>query len=135
MDGLRPLFRIPVREPRAIETEVRGDVILVLLSGEHDASTAEAIREFLSAAAARASGVALSLADVTFIDSSVIHALVIGDRKLREHDRRLGVYAMPGSIADRTLQLCRLNQALVFADTLDEAIRFAEQPVEPASAA
>jgi anti-anti-sigma regulatory factor len=81
------------------------------------------------------SGVAVSLAGVTFMDSAIIHALVIGDRKLAESGRRLVLYAEPGSPADRVLELCRLNETLLFGDTLDEAIVFARQTAEPTPAA
>jgi anti-anti-sigma regulatory factor len=72
-------------------------------------------------------GVVLSLADVTFMDSSVIRALVVGDEELLQSGRRLVLYVDTGSVAGRVLELCRRNEMLCFAETLPQAILVAKQ--------
>jgi anti-anti-sigma factor len=122
----------PVAEAQVLDTPVIAvekleDVILIRLFGERDAATVSEIQTAVTRGMIGGSGVAVSLAGVTFMDSAVIHTLVIGDRKLTEVGRRLVLYAEPGSPADRVLELCCLNQALLFGDTLEEAVEFARQ--------
>jgi anti-anti-sigma factor len=126
-----PVERIP--EPVVAVERLEG-VVLVRLFGEHDAASAAQIQEAVTEGMLGGSGVAVSLAGVTFMDSAVVHALVIGDRKLGERGRRLALYAEPGSVADRVLELCRLNALLLFGDTLDEAVEFARQRTAAAPA-
>ena len=108
--------------------EERDDVTVISLFGQHDAGTAEKITTAITRAARDGSGVVLSLAGVTFMDSSVIHALVVADKRLIENGRRLVLHVEPGSAADRVLGLCRLNELLFFSDGLRQAIAFAQQP-------
>jgi anti-anti-sigma factor len=120
--------------PTVAVEEVEG-VVLIRLFGEHDVATASEIQTAATRAMMKGSGVAISLAGVTFMDSAIVHTLVIGDRKLTERGRRLVLYTEPGSPADRVLELCRLSETLLFGDTLEEAILFARQTTEPAPAA
>jgi anti-anti-sigma factor len=75
------------------------------------------------------------LSGVTFIDSSVIHALCASDRTLHLHGGRLVVYTERRSVAERVLELCRLKDRLLFGDTLEQAIGFARQAAEPTAPA
>jgi anti-anti-sigma factor len=111
----------------AIDVEHGEGYVLVRLTGEHDASNCWEIQKEISHAAIEGCGVAISLTDVTFMDSAVIRALVTGDRTLMAQGRRLALHVEPESAADRILELCRLNEVLLFGDTLREAIMFARQ--------
>lgn len=115
-----------VFEP-SIDVEDGDGFVLIRLFGEHDAGNCWKIQQAVSRAAIEGRGAAVSLADVTFMDSSVIRALIIADRTLMSHGRRLSVYVEPGSVADRALELGQLNDLLLFGDTVDEAVMFAQQ--------
>jgi anti-anti-sigma factor len=105
------------------------DVTIIRLFGEHDARTADGIKTEITRAARNGTGVALSLADATFIDSAVVNALVVGDRRLIQYGRRrLVLYVEPGSLAGRALEPCRRNDLLCFSDTFEEATVVAKQP-------
>jgi len=111
------------------------EVRVIRLFGEHDVATANDLKVAVRQAAIDGKGAAVCLAHVTFMDSAVVHALCVSDRTLWERGRRLAIYTEPRGIADRVLELCRLNETLLFGDTLEEAIEFARQSHEPAPAA
>jgi anti-anti-sigma factor len=130
----------PVIEERPLETpslaiEEHDGVTIIRLFGEHDVETAAGITTEITRAAIGGAGVVLSLAGITFMDSSVIHALVVGDKRLIQDGRRLLLHVEPGSPADRVLELCRLNEMLCFGDTLHDAIAFAKQTADEPPAA
>jgi len=109
-----------------VTVEEHEGVTLLKLVGEHDAMTTQMILSEISRAG-RDGGVAVSLADAKFIDSTVLHALVIGDRMLRTFGRRLAIYSEPGTPPDRVIELSSLNHLLLLGDTVAEAIEFAKQ--------
>jgi anti-anti-sigma factor len=105
-------------------------VTIIRLFGEQDRRTAEGIKTEITRAAQSGAGVAVSLADATVLDSSLIEALVVGDRRLAPYGRRLALHVEPGSLPDRILELARLNEVLRFSTTLDEAVLCAQQAAD-----
>jgi anti-sigma B factor antagonist len=52
------------------------DVVVVVVEGEHDIYTAPTLRERLNEAIARGGGIVVDLSGATFVDSSVLGALL-----------------------------------------------------------
>jgi anti-sigma B factor antagonist len=64
--------------------DTAGDVIVVGVEGEHDIYTAPALRERLDEALERGGGVVVDLTRATFVDSSVLGALLDARRRALE---------------------------------------------------
>jgi anti-sigma B factor antagonist len=64
--------------------DAAGDVIVVAIEGEHDIYTAPALRERLDEALERGGGVVVDLTRATFVDSSVLGALLDARRRALE---------------------------------------------------
>jgi anti-sigma B factor antagonist len=64
--------------------DTAGDVIVVAIEGEHDIYTAPALRERLDEALERGGGVVVDLTRATFVDSSVLGALLDARRRALE---------------------------------------------------
>jgi anti-sigma B factor antagonist len=56
--------------------DAAGDVVVVVVEGEHDIYTAPALRERLDEAIERGGGIVVDLSGATFVDSSVLGALL-----------------------------------------------------------
>jgi anti-anti-sigma factor len=106
-----------------------GDVKVVTLVGEHDINTAKQVRAQLDASVT-ADGLVVSIAEVEFLDSSIVHALFQADRRLRERDRRLVLHVGTPVIVERVLDLSGLKQQMRCTGSLEEALALAEQPLE-----
>src|SRR3954466_748097 len=64
--------------------ESAGDVVVVVVEGEHDIYTAPTLRERLEEALGRGGGIVVDLTGATFVDSSVLGALLDARRKAIE---------------------------------------------------
>lgn len=64
-----------------------GDVVIVSVEGEHDIYTAPTLRERLDEALSRGGGVVVDLTAATFVDSSVLGALLDARRRALESDQ------------------------------------------------
>jgi anti-sigma B factor antagonist len=58
-----------------------GDVVVVVVQGEHDIYTAPTLRERLDEALDRGGGIVVDLTKATFVDSSVLGALLDARRR------------------------------------------------------
>src|SRR5215218_5605394 len=56
--------------------DAAGDVVVVVVEGEHDIYTAPALRDRLDEAIGRGGGIVVDLTGATFVDSSVLGALL-----------------------------------------------------------
>jgi anti-sigma B factor antagonist len=56
--------------------DAAGDVVVVVVEGEHDIYTAPTLRERLHEAIGRGGGIVVDLSGATFVDSSVLGALL-----------------------------------------------------------
>ena len=63
------------------------DVVVVVVEGEHDIYTAPTLRERLDAALERGGGVVVDLTAATFVDSSVLGALLDARRRALDADQ------------------------------------------------
>ena len=61
--------------------DAAGDVVVVVVEGEHDIYTAPTLRERLDEALDRGGGIVVDLTAATFVDSSVLGALLDARRR------------------------------------------------------
>src|SRR5919112_4875301 len=64
--------------------ETAGDVVVVVVEGEHDIYTAPTLRERLDEALGRGGGIVVDLTRAPFVDSSVLGALLDSRRRALE---------------------------------------------------
>src|SRR3954468_21292041 len=64
--------------------DTAGDVIVVVVEGEHDIYTAPTLRERLDEALGHGGGIVVDLTAATFVDSSVLGALLDARRRALE---------------------------------------------------
>ena len=105
-----------------IETERRGEVVVLRLCGEHDVASASSLAEALTDGAWDGSGVVVSLVKTQFIDSSVINVLIRADAQLRERGKRLVLHVATESVVRRVLDLTQLSSNLPTTGSLEEAL-------------
>lgn len=112
----------------SVELEVlRENAIVIRLSGEVDLSSAGLLSEQFEAIAGREpTSVILDATNVTFIDSTGLHALVEGKRIL--HERGSQIFLVPSRQVRRVLELVFPDP--LFASrlsTVDEALAAIDQ--------
>ena len=62
------------------------DTVVVILVGDHDLSTAPELRSVLTRAIADGPGVVVDLGETTFLDSSILHALIEANLTLQRRN-------------------------------------------------
>jgi anti-sigma B factor antagonist len=104
--------------------DAAGDVVVVLVEGEHDIYTAPMLRERLEEALGRQGGIVVDLTPATFVDSSILGALLDARRRAEEQSQGfvvlVGAGAEPG--VQRILDITGLIPVLPVVGDRDEAI-------------
>lgn len=105
-----------------------GDVLLVVVRGEHDIYTAPALRDRLEdAMAARPTGIVVDLSGATFLDSSILGALLEARRQAIE--RSLGYVVCLGEEPEpgvaRILEITGLVPVFPVVRSYEEAMEAA----------
>jgi anti-sigma B factor antagonist len=94
--------------------DAAGDVVVVVVEGEHDIYTAPTLRDRLDEAIGRGGGIVVDLTGATFVDSSVLGALLAARRRALEADQGfvvcLGASVEPG--VQRILDITGLTPVL-----------------------
>jgi anti-sigma B factor antagonist len=107
--------------------DAAGDVVVVVVEGEHDIYTAPALRERLEEALGKGGGVVVDLTGATFVDSSVLGALL--DARRRALDAHQGFVVCVGEQVEpgvrRILDITGLVPVLPVVSGRDEAIEAA----------
>jgi anti-sigma B factor antagonist len=104
------------------------DAAWVHLAGELDMAAAPALKEALRAAQTQAQVVVLDLRDLTFMDSSGIHAILPGSLFAKRPGHRLILVRGPKQI-DRLLELAGVTDKLDIADSaLEPPARLGSRP-------
>jgi anti-sigma B factor antagonist len=105
--------------------DVAEDVVVVVVEGEHDIYTAPTLRERLDEAIGRGAGVVVDLTRATFVDSSVLGALL--DARRRALDAQQGFVVCVGEDVEpgvqRILDITGLVPVLPVVNGREEAIR------------
>jgi anti-sigma B factor antagonist len=103
------------------------DVVMVVVEGEHDIYTAPTLRERLDEAIGRSNWVVVDLTGATFVDSSVLGALL--DARRRALDAGQGFVVCVGDEVEpgvqRILDITGLVPVLPVVNGREEAIRTA----------
>jgi anti-sigma B factor antagonist len=109
----------PLDQPVAGVSEIRG-ALVVRLTGELDLYNAPALREALLDCVARSpSRLVLDLAEVTFVDSTTLGALIEVRSKLGSRDGL--VLAAPGLETRRALEISGLDRHFRVSETVEDA--------------
>lgn len=109
--------------PSTVEVEFESPgVAIVTLRGEHDLSSCPRLTEALAEASTRPN-VLVNLSECTFIDSSIVHALLSASARLRARDGRLELVipAEPG-VVQRVAELTPLAATLLIHETCGAGI-------------
>jgi anti-anti-sigma factor len=111
-----------------------GDVVVVVVEGEHDIYTAPTLRERLEEALGRGGGIVVDLTKATFVDSSVLGALLDSRRRALEAQQGfvvcVGESVEPG--VQRILDITGLVPVLPVLRGREEAIETARSNGAPA---
>src|SRR3954447_4653398 len=103
------------------------DVIVVVVEGEHDIYTAPTLRERLDEALGRGGGIVVDLTAATFVDSSVLGALL--DARRRAIEAGQGYVVCAGEAVEpgvqRILDITGLVPVLPVIQRRDEAVSVA----------
>lgn len=100
------------------KAETHGDLIVVRVTGEVDLSWSQAIRKTILESLAKASAVGVDLAEVSYIDSSGIAALVEGFQTARGKGQKFALVAASPAVK-AVLQLARLDRVFPMVDNAD----------------
>ena len=103
-----------------------GRSAVVRAGGEIDTRTAHRLHEAVTEAAGLASHVVIDLAQVTFVDSSGLGALIAARNTAREGRGSLSLVSPP-PVVRRLLGSTRLHDVFAIYDSLDEAVNATEQ--------
>lgn len=114
--------------------DTAGDVVVVAVEGEHDIYTAPTLRERLDEALERGGGVVVDLTRATFVDSSVLGALLDARRRALESSQGfvvcIGDTVEPG--VRRILDITGLVPVLPVIEGREAAIEAARANGSPA---
>ena len=111
-----------VRDRVEVES-VAEHVWVVALHGEHDLSTSKQVGRAIDEVFAGGSRIVLDLSQATFIDSTVLAAVVEAqERADKKPDDELVVVAVPGSAPRRALDLAQIELRVDIYDSRDEAL-------------
>src|SRR2546429_6755573 len=111
----------------AIVVELRDDVAVIGLVGEHDMTTADELSSVIDEQASSRRGIVVSLAETTFIDSAIVHRLYKGDRRMLDAGRRLVLHVGNEPVVDRVLEIGGLLEELIWSVSRHDAGGFAGQ--------
>ena len=107
--------------------DTAGDVVVVVVEGEHDIYTAPTLRERLEEALGRGLGLVVDLTGATFVDSSVLGALLDARRRALESAQGFAVcvgHAVEPGV-QRILDITGLVPILPVVRGRDEAVEAA----------
>jgi anti-sigma B factor antagonist len=117
--------------------DTAGDVIVVVVEGEHDIYTAPTLRERLEEALGRGGGIVVDLTAATFVDSSVLGALLDARRRAIESSQGfvvcVGETVEPG--VQRILDITGLVPVLPVVRSRDDAVEAARTDANGAARA
>lgn len=108
-----------------IVREPEGDVVVLALRGEHDLSTAPAVRDELDHAIADGGGIVVDLTETEFIDSSILGVLVEAYRTMVGDGSSPAAFALaatPGGPVTRLLDLVAVSDLVQVYPTRADAL-------------
>ena len=107
--------------------DVHGDVLVVVVNGEHDIYTAPSLRERLEQGLGAERGLVVDLSGATFLDSSILGALL--EARRQAHEKGLGFVVClaedPEPGVQRILEITGLVPVFPVVRGRDEALEAA----------
>jgi anti-sigma B factor antagonist len=103
------------------------DIAAVCLEGDWDLTNAPSLRDHFDRALESENGCILDLSGATFIDSSIIHALVRASRVARSRGQAVVLQLGTAAIVERALKIAEIEQVLPRAHDREEALRIIQQ--------
>jgi anti-sigma B factor antagonist len=118
---------VAARASRIEVDSAAGSLATVSLEGEHDLSTAASVRAELEAALEGGASLVVDLGPATFIDSSILAALIAAGGQARELGLGFSVVVPAGAAAGvrRVIEVTGLADALTVRETIEAAIESA----------
>jgi anti-sigma B factor antagonist len=113
---------VPELPDSRIDVENRAGVWVLSLHGEHDLATQPSLREQLQHVRAAGGPIVVDLSPTTFVDSTIIGALIESAADLEPNEPGVFAVTPPGSAARRLCDLVGLGDALPVHDDLVSAI-------------
>jgi anti-sigma B factor antagonist len=106
-------------------------VVVVSLTGEHDLTTAPALRERIEGVAAEGTGLLIDLSAAEFIDSSIIGVILEAQRQADEAGTGFAAALEGGDAAvRRVLEVTGLDTNMPVHTSMDQALAHARTPKE-----
>jgi anti-anti-sigma factor len=106
-----------------IVQDLPGDRWLVTLQGEHDASTANVVRDQLQAVLRSGTDVVVDLSVTPFIDSSILAVLIDANKQTEgREDKRFGLVVAKRTPPERLLRLVGLLREFEVFGSVEEAL-------------
>jgi anti-anti-sigma factor len=113
---------VPGLPDSRIDVENRAGVWVLSLHGEHDLATQPSLREQLRHVRTAGGPIVVDLSPTTFVDSTIIGALLESATGLEATEPGVFAIAPPGSPARRLADLVRLGDAVPVYDDMAAAI-------------
>ena len=96
--------------------------MLVVLSGEHDITSAEELRQAFDQSLGRCDHLIVDLSAVEFIDSTTIRVLMETRRHALERDRKFTLVLGTAPIVERVLEISGLLTLMDVVPTVERAL-------------
>ena len=106
-----------------VRTTANGSTFLVELAGEMDMTTSPALSQAIERTPEGTALVVVDLAELGFLDSSGLNALVRGRRVLADREISMCVVVPPESPIRRVFEITRLTESLSVVDTQPPSLR------------
>jgi anti-anti-sigma factor len=100
------------------------EVAVVVVTGEHDLSTATPLEDAITDAISSAPAVVIDLDHAEFIDSAVLRVLILGQQRAEEAGKgfAIAITDSTGHAVRRLLELTGLDRKLTLASGRDAAV-------------
>jgi anti-anti-sigma factor len=119
---------VDVYLPTVTVVDATDTIIALDLQGEFDFNDADTIADHARRALESHRHLIVNLSDVTFIDSSIVHALFKAQAAAEDAGRRFVLQFGTHAIVERVLSITEADTKFVTAPSRSEAIRLIEQP-------
>jgi len=110
------------REPTIDVRSPHPHAVLVVLGGEHDLSSAEALRQTFEQSFGNCDHLIVDLSAVEFIDSTTIRVLMETRGHAIERDRKLSVVLGTAPIVERVLEISGILKLMNVVPTVERAL-------------
>jgi anti-anti-sigma regulatory factor len=112
---MAPVAQLSIERPEP-------SVAVVVFAGEHDLTSAKHATRIFEDLVAEGTSIVADLSQVLFLDTTVIHALVVGRNLAEASDVGFATCLPDGNVARRMLELMRVLEVFPAATEVDDAI-------------